>query len=72
MIVDERMVTYINSLDEGHTPFLEALEREAKAAHVPIIRREMQSFLKFLMAAFAPPADSGGGIRGGIFRPADV
>ena len=54
MIVDERMVTYINSLDEGHTPFLEALEREAKAAHVPIIRREMQSFLKFLMAAFAP------------------
>ena len=41
MIVDERMVTYINSLDEGHTPFLEVLEREAKAAHVPIIRREM-------------------------------
>ena len=54
MIVDERMVTYINSLDEGHTPFLEALEREAKAAHVPIIRREMQSFLKVLLMLKKP------------------
>ena len=54
MIVDERMVTYINSLDEGHTPFLEELERQAKRDGVPIIRREMQSFLKVLMAAFIP------------------
>ena len=28
MIVDERMVTYINSLDEGHTSFLEQLDRQ--------------------------------------------
>ena len=54
MIVDERMVTYINSLDEGHTPFLVELERQAKRDGVPIIRREMQSFLKVLMAAFRP------------------
>ena len=54
MIVDERMVTYINSLDEGHTPFLEELERQAKRDGVPIIRREMQCFLKVLMAAFRP------------------
>ena len=54
MIVDERMVTFINSMDEGHTPFLEALEKEALNAHVPIIRREMQSFLKFLLAALQP------------------
>lgn len=54
MIVDERMVTYINSLDEGHTPFLEELERHAKKDGVPIIRREMQSFLKVLMEAFRP------------------
>ena len=54
MIVDERMVTYIKSLDEGHTPFLEELERQAKRDGVPIIRREMQSFLKVLMAAFRP------------------
>lgn len=54
MIVDERMVTYINSLDEGHTAFLEQLEREAKSDGVPVIRREMQSLLKFLLAAVKP------------------
>lgn len=54
MIVDERMVTFINSLDEGHTLFLEKLECQAKKDGVPIIRREMQSFLKVLMAAFRP------------------
>lgn len=54
MIVDERMVTYINSLDEGHTSFLEQLERQAKSDGVPVIRREMQSFLKFLLAAVKP------------------
>ena len=46
MIVDERMVTFINSLDEGHTEFLEQLEKEAREDAVPIVRREMQSFLK--------------------------
>ena len=49
MIIDERMVTYINSLDTGHTPFLENLERTAKQDRVPIIRREMQSFLKVFL-----------------------
>ena len=54
MIVDERMTVYINSLDEGHTDFLEQLERQAKKDDVPIIRREMQSFMKFMMAAHKP------------------
>ena len=50
MIVEERMRAYINSLDRGHTPFLEELAREAAEGRVPVIRREMQSFLKvFLM-----------------------
>ena len=49
MIVEERMVTYINSLDTGHTPFLEELEKRAKEDRVPIIRREMQSFLKVFL-----------------------
>lgn len=31
MIVDERMVTYINSLDMGNTPLLNEIEKEAKA-----------------------------------------
>ena len=38
MIVEERLVTYMNSLDRGHTPFLEELEASARKDKVPIIR----------------------------------
>lgn len=54
MIVDERMRTYINSLDMGNTPFLEELEQSALKESVPIIRREMQSFIKVLLAVKQP------------------
>lgn len=54
MIVDERMTAYINSLDVGNTEFLDNLEREAVRDLVPIIRREMQSFLKVLLALKQP------------------
>ena len=54
MIVEERMVTYMNSLDRGNTPFLNELEQEAIQNRVPIIRREMQSFLKVLLQIKAP------------------
>lgn len=54
LIVDERMLTFINSMDVGHTPFLEELEQEAKEAFVPIIRREMQSFLKVFLKIQKP------------------
>lgn len=54
MIVDERMRAYINSLDMGNSPFLEELEQQALADRVPIIRREMQSFLKVLLAVLRP------------------
>lgn len=54
MIVEERMRTYINSLDMGNTPLLNEIEREAKADLVPVIRREMQSFLKVLLAIHRP------------------
>ena len=54
MIVDERLVTYINSLDTGNTAWLDQIEREATADYVPIIRKEMQSFLKFLLAMKKP------------------
>ena len=54
MIVDDRMTTYINSLDPENSPFLEELEREAKQDEVPIIRREMQSFLKVILAMKQP------------------
>lgn len=54
MIVDERMRTYINSLDMGNTPFLEELEQYAIRERVPIIRREMQSFIKMFLAVNRP------------------
>ena len=51
MIVDERMVAFINSFDTGNTPFLDELEKYAKETDVPIIRKEMQTFLRFLLTA---------------------
>ena len=54
MIVEERMRTYINSLDMGNTPFLEELEQYAIKERVPIIRREMQSFIKMFLALNQP------------------
>ena len=72
MIVDERMVTYINSLDKGNTQFLNELEQEALKNHVPIIRREMQSFLKVLLQIKAPGKDFRGRYCGGIFHTFDV
>lgn len=54
MIVDERMVAFINSFDKGNTPFLDDLEKYAKETDVPIIRKEMQTFLRFLLQ-FAKP-----------------
>ena len=54
MVVDERLVTYINSLDRGNTAILDTIEREALDSYVPIIRKEMQSFLKLLLAMQKP------------------
>ena len=54
MIVDERLVTYINSLDAGNTKILDEIEKEAVASYVPIIRKEMQSFLKVLLEIKRP------------------
>ena len=54
MIVEERMRTFINSLDTGNTPFLDELECSALSEGVPIIRKEMQSFIKTLLALKKP------------------
>jgi len=50
VIVDERLVTYINSLDTGNTKILDQIEKEALDTFVPIIRKEMQSFLKMFLS----------------------
>ncbi len=54
MIVDERITAYINSLDMGNTELLNQIEEEAKRDFVPVIRREMPSFLKTLLAVKQP------------------
>lgn len=56
MIVDERMLTFINSLDRGLTPFLEDLREKAEKDEVPIIRRNMQSFLRTWLTITKPTA----------------
>ena len=54
MIVDERMVTFIHSLETENSEILEIIEKEALDTFVPIIRKEMQSFLKVLLAIKKP------------------
>ena len=54
MIVDERMVAFIHSLEMPESDFLETIEQEALAAHVPIIRKETKSLLKVLVGIRKP------------------
>ena len=54
MIVEERMVTYIRSLEVPESAVIEAIEQEALRDRVPIIRKEMQSFLKILLMIKRP------------------
>lgn len=54
MIIDERMAAFIDSLDRGNPPFLNEIEKYALETEVPIIRRSMQSLLKFLMTLLKP------------------
>ena len=54
MIEQDRLTAFINSLDPGNAEYLDALEKEAKATDVPIIRKDTQALLKFLMASSKP------------------
>lgn len=54
MIIDERMSAFIDSLDSGNTPFLDEIEKYAIETQVPVIRKSMQSLLKFLLALSKP------------------
>ena len=53
-IVNERIVDYINSLDKGNSPICNAIEKEALADGVPIIRKEMGNLLKVLLLLKQP------------------
>lgn len=54
MIIDERLFTFINSFDKGNSAFLDELEQEAKRDYVPIIRKDMQNLLRFLLRLKRP------------------
>lgn len=54
MMTDERMAVFIDSLDRGNTPFLDEVEKRAIETQVPVIRRPVQSLLKFLLACAKP------------------
>lgn len=54
MISDERMETFLASLDAGNTPFLDQIEREALETNVPVIRTQTQGLLRFLLAMHKP------------------
>lgn len=54
MITDERVSAFINSLDRGNTDFLNEIEDLCRKTNVPVIRPQMQSLLKMLLAASRP------------------
>lgn len=54
MIVDERMVTFIHSLEMPENELLETIEQEALDTYVPIIRKETKSLLKVLLCMQKP------------------
>ena len=54
MIVDERMLDYILSLDKDSSPLVRTIEQEAIRDYVPIIRKESQSLLRVLLKIKKP------------------
>lgn len=54
MIVDERVVTYIRSLEKEECQVLEEIEREALENRIPIVKKETQSLLKTLISLQRP------------------
>ena len=65
MIVNERIVSYINSLNADNEGVLAEIENEAKAAGVPVIRKEMENFLKVMLAVKKPAGILEVGAAGG-------
>ena len=53
-MVDERTVSFINSLDPGNPEYLDEIERYATDTFVPIIRKDMQAYLRYVMKSLRP------------------
>lgn len=54
MIVNDRIVTYIHSLESPNSKILEKIEKQAHIDKVPIIRKEMESFLRVMLTIKKP------------------
>jgi predicted O-methyltransferase YrrM len=54
MIIEERIVAYINSLAKELPAHLYELEKEAKKNKVPIIKKETQGLIRFLLKIQKP------------------
>lgn len=54
MIVNERMTSFINSYASPNSAKLDDLEKFSIETNVPIIRKEMQSLIKFLLSLQKP------------------
>ncbi len=54
MIEQDRITAFINSLDRGNAQYLDELEKKAIDGDVPIIRKDTQALLKFLIAQSRP------------------
>lgn len=54
MIIDKRIVDFINSYNVMQKDYLEEIRKDAIANEVPIIRREMENFLKVMLTLRQP------------------
>jgi predicted O-methyltransferase YrrM len=54
MIVNERVIAYLHSLEQGNGEFCDKIEEYAHKTDVPIIRKEMESFLRVMIQLRAP------------------
>ena len=54
MIVDERIVSYINSLNTSDDEIVEIIEKEARSAGVPIIRSETKEWIRTMLLITKP------------------
>ncbi len=54
MIISERMVDFINSMDFGHGDFCDNLAKEARKNQVPIIKKETAALLKTVVTMQQP------------------
>lgn len=54
MIVDEHVTIYLHSLEKEGSPLLEEIRAYAEETKVPVIRREMESFLRVLLSLVKP------------------